>query len=591
MSKSLSGKELLPASPLLRLTDVARNGSNWIVMADSLVPGVCPNCGGVPVSRHSYYIRTLRDLPAFGAAVSLKIRVGRWRCFTPECAVRVFAGRLPGVAEFRGRRTCRANELARWISYALGGRPGERLIRRMGLPISNDTLLRWLKRSAKAPVTGAQVVGVDEWAKCKGRTYGTIVVDLERNTVIDVLDQHSTEAVGNWLFAHPEIHTICRDRNGRYGKAARMGAPAARQVADRFHLVQNLREAIERELATHRAYLRVKLISKGPAEATQAAPAILITTEPLARAPIARERRLLPARRLAAQMEIARQIRQSRQDLFDQVKTLRAAGLKISAIAQQLGFNRRRLDKWAKQSELPERSRMQPRPGSAETFREYLRQRWDAGYRNGMMLLDEIRALGYAGTYKALGKIVSPWRLGNVAFEKSEHEAGPTIAAPPVLTDSTQRQISPQIAAALLAKPRSELTSRQAEIVDALKEGCPGYTKMRRLMMAFRSILRQPKLRPLKTKRNARNVTALHRWMERARATGIMSIQNFESQLRRDILAVEAAVTERWSNGPVEGQVNRLKTLKRQMYGRAGAQLLRARLIPPPLDFALLQRE
>ena len=110
-------------------------------------------------------------------------------------------------------------------------------------------------------------------------------------------------------------------------------------------------------------------------------------------------------------------------------------------------------------------------------------------------------------------------------------------------------------------------------------------------MMAFRSILRQPKLRPMKTKRNAQNVTALHRWIERARASGIMSIQNFESQLRRDILAVEAAVTERWSNGPVEGQVNRLKTLKRQMYGRAGAQLLRARLIPPPLDFALLQRE
>jgi transposase len=569
-----------------------RNGSNWIVMADSLDPGACPKCGRMPVSRHSHYIRTLRDLPAFGAAVSLKIRVGRWRCFTPECAVRVFAGRLHGVAVYRGRRTCRANGLAQWIGYALGGRPGERLIRRMGLPISNDTLLRWLKKSAKAPVTGAQVVGVDEWAKCKGRTYGTIVVDLEQNTVIDVLDRHSTEAVGNWLLAHPEIHTICRDRNGRYGKAARKGAPAAKQVADRFHLVQNLREAIERELAMHRAYLRVKLTSKEPPEATQTAPATGIT-EPLARVPVARERRLPPARRLATQMEIARQIRQNRQNLFDQFKTLRAAGLKISAIAQQLGLNRRRFDKWAKQSELPERNRMQPRPGSAETFREYLRQRWDAGYRNGMMLLDEIRALGYAGTYKALGKVVSPWRLGNIAFEKSTDEAPPHIAAPPpVLTDPTQRQISPQIAAALLAKPRPELTGRQAEIVDALKEGCPGYTAMRRLMMGFRSILRQPKLRPLKTKkRNARNVTALHSWMERARATGIASIQNFEYQLRRDLLAVEAAVTERWSNGPVEGQVNRLKTLKRQMYGRAGTELLRARLIPPPPESARLQRE
>jgi len=89
-----------------------------------------------------------------------------------------------------------------------------------------------------------------------------------------------------------------------------------------------------------------------------------------------------------------------------------------------------------------------------------------------MMLLDDIRALGYAGTYKALGKVVSPWRLGNIALEKSIDEAPPHIAAPPLpeLTDPTQRQISPQIAAALLAKPRPELTGRQAEIVDALKE-------------------------------------------------------------------------------------------------------------------------
>ena len=217
----------------------------------------------------------------------------------------------------------------------------------------------------------------------------------------------------------------------------------------------------------HRAYLRVRLTPNGLPGTPALSPVTGMTDRP-ARVPVATERRLPPARRLATQMEIERQIRQNRQDLFDKFKTLQTAGLRISEIAQQLGLNRRRFDKWAKQSELPERNKMQPRPGSAETFREYLRKRWDAGYRNGRMLLDEIRALGYAGTYKALGKVVSPWRIGNIAFERSVNEAAPGVAAPPplLLTDQTQRQISPQIAAALLATPRPELTGRQAEIVD-----------------------------------------------------------------------------------------------------------------------------
>jgi hypothetical protein len=124
-------------------------------------------------------------------------------------------------------------------------------------------------------------------------------------------------------------------------------------------------------------------------------------------------------------------MRQNNQDLFDKFKALQESGLKISIIAQQLGFNRRRFDKWAKQSKLPERNKMQPAPGSAETFRQYLRQRWDAGYRNGRMLLDELRALGYVGTYKSVGKVLSPWRFGNVAFESPANEGEPDLVIVP----------------------------------------------------------------------------------------------------------------------------------------------------------------
>lgn len=370
-------------------------------------------------------------------------------------------------------------------------------------------------------------------------------------------------------------------------QAARLAAPAVTQVTDRSHLVQNLRETIERELALHRAYLRVRVTVNGRPDTPPLDPSI----ERPVGAPVARERRLLPARRLALQTEIRRQLRQTHQQLFDTFKTLQATGMPIGVIAQRLGCNRRRLDKWAKQSQLPARQKMHPSPGSAETFREFLRQRWDAGCRNGRALVDELRVRGYQGTYKAVGKILSPWRVGNVAFEQATDDLTMPAPPPPVLTDPTQRQISPQIAATLLTTPRPELTPGNAQIVDALEAGCPGYAVMRSLMMGFRALLKQSPSPPAPTTRPARSVTALQQWMARARASGIALIQNFEAQLQRDILAVEAAVTTRWSNGPVEGQVNRLKTLKRQMYGRAGVELLRARLIPLSIEPIVLHRD
>src|ERR1700704_3753233 len=179
------------------------------------------------------------------------------------------------------------------------------------------------------------------------------------------------------------------------------------------------------------------------------------------------------------QTEIARQRRQLAQDLFDRFKALHPTGPPIATIAYQLGRHRRRFDRWAKLSALPVRSRIPPRPGSAESFREYLRERWEAGCRNGRMLFDEIRAVGYRGTYKSLQKLVSPWRVGNAMFESEASVPTPppvvdavgttSTPSPPPSPDPPARQISPQIPAALLAKPRPELTARQGAIVDALK--------------------------------------------------------------------------------------------------------------------------
>jgi hypothetical protein len=296
-------------------------------------------------------------------------------------------------------------------------------------------------------------------------------------------------------------------------------------------------------------------VTVGP-PSSRPAPAIDVDRLPVCVPGNPRERQLLPARRLAIDTEIARQRREEQQALFDRVKGLQATGLPMSVIAQRLGCNRRRFDRWGKVGELPARRMMPPRRGSAATFRAYLRQRWNAGCRNGRMLFDEIRALGYVETYTPLHKRLSPWRLGNMTFESNgplsprpTNTATLSAASSPPLSplppDVTARQIAPHIAAALLAKPRPELTPRQAEIVGGLKAHCPGYAVMRSLMLAFRSILRQP-VTPSKTRRTT---VALHRWLDRAEASSIGVIQSFVGRLRCDVLAVEAAVTTRWSKG------------------------------------------
>jgi transposase len=204
-------------------------------------------------------------------------------------------------------------------------------------------------------------------------------------------------------------------------------------------------------------------------------------------------------------------------------------------------------------------------PWDGRIVSRLLRQRWEAGCRHGRTLLAEIRELGYVGCFSRLAELISPWRqppgeatIGLAEATQLQHE----IAHP------AARQISPQVAAALLSKIRAELTPQQAGIVDTLKQQCPGFAQMRELVLGFRTILRLGKL------------ATLQRWMQRALKTGIHALQRFVRTLKQDLSAVEAAVTKPWSNGPVEGHINRLKMLKRQMYGRAGVELLRARLLP-----------
>jgi len=178
--------------------------------------GCCPDCGKPSSCRHGWHERCLQDLPAQGAGVTVKLRMRRWRCRNRACQRSTFVEQLPEIAAPLARRTRRLAELVHLFGHGVGGRPSERLLKRIGMPASDDTILRHLKRRAHAQraETSVRVVGVDDWAWRKGHNYGTIVVDLERREVVDVLPDRSTASISAWLERRPEIEIVSRDRCG-----------------------------------------------------------------------------------------------------------------------------------------------------------------------------------------------------------------------------------------------------------------------------------------------------------------------------------------------------------------------------------------
>jgi transposase len=204
---------------------------------------------------HSYYRREPRDVPISDQAVQLHLHVRRFRCLVPPCPQRTFAERLPEVVPVAARRTRRLTSALQTLAFATGGEAGARLSHRLHMPVSPDTLLRIMRRAPCPVIPTPRVLGVDDFALRKGCRYGTLLVDLERRRRIDLLPDRTPSTLRDWLVPRPAIEVIARDRSTEYARGATEGAPQARQVADRWHLLHNLREALERMLYRRHAQL------------------------------------------------------------------------------------------------------------------------------------------------------------------------------------------------------------------------------------------------------------------------------------------------------------------------------------------------
>src|SRR5207245_210668 len=257
-------QSVLPNPRLLVLETIEQFEDRFLLTVRVQQVPLCPECGRASESRHSHYVRRLQDLPWQGLSVQIHLRVRRFRCRNPDCQREVFTERVEGVPPYL-RRTIRLVEIVRLVGYVAGGLPGARLLARLAILTSDDTVLRRIKVPSSATLSSnpPDVLGVDDWAWRKGHTYGTILVDLEQHCVVDLLPCRSAESFEAWLKEQPRIRVISRDRSGLYAEGARLGSPAAMQVADRFHLLLNLSAAVERALEERSRQLQLPFPARG----------------------------------------------------------------------------------------------------------------------------------------------------------------------------------------------------------------------------------------------------------------------------------------------------------------------------------------
>ena len=429
-----------------------------------------------------------------------------------------------------------------------------------------------------------RILGVDDWAWKKGQTYGTILVDLEKRCPIELLADRKEETLTAWLRTHPEIEVISRDRGGEYAAAAKKGAPQAKQIADRFHILKNLREGLKELMARKQKVL--------PEVEEDAADGIPLRAQGkraergFADAPkpdepekhwrsMSPEPRQLPAS--CADGEDApspsQVSRANRYDRYEAVRALHQQAFSQREIARRLSLSRNTVRKFLRAQTFPERSPRAYRASILDPYKPYILERWKAGCWNGSQLYSEVKARGYTGSVALFRLFISRVRKQHRAAGSSASlhlsADGVQISGPvdPVPNPCVKRRLSPARASWLYVSQAAKLDEKQQGQIVQIREAHADLDRAYDLTQAFVSMLADHR------------DTDLENWLAQAEQSGIRELKSFAAGIRRDYAAVRAAFTSEWSNGPVEAQVNCLKLQKRLMFGRANFDLLRLHVL------------
>jgi transposase len=461
----------------------------------------------------------LTDAPVAGRPVRISLTARRFFCDNPDCRRKTFVEQVDGLTRRWSRTSEGLRRTLTAIGLALAGRAGARLATTLGMPTGRDRLLRLVRALPDPPVGDIAVLGVDDFAIKRGHNYGTVLIDCQTRKVVDLLVGRDAEPVTAWLQQHANPAVICRDGATAYAEAARTAAPEALQVADRFHLWQNLAKAVEKCVARHKSCLAesVHTMLVDPAEAEAAEPTGAMAGR--------------------------------RRDHHALVHQMLAQGAGFRQIARHLGWSHHTVSKYAHAATWQELVVGQrPRPSLLDRFKPHLARRIGEGCLKASTLYREITAQGFTGSYAFVRKFLEQYR------------SRPDLTRVP--RPPSVRQVTGWI-----CRHPDNLVDRDTEQLRQILDRCPELRSAVELVRSFADMMAHL---------NGERLTV---WITAAEQTALPGISRFATGLTADLAAVTAGLSLPFSSGPVEGNVNRIKMLKRQMYGRAGFDLLRKRVL------------
>lgn len=509
-----------------------------IQVTSTACESACPVCQCQTSRIHSRYTRKAADVACGGRQVQLILHVRKFFCMNRDCPRKIFTERLTAFLEPWARVTTRLSQEIEAIGLATCGRLGARLGARLSIGTSRTSILRRVMKLATKTTDKVVHLGVDDFSFRRGRTFGTVLVDLERHQILDLLPDRQKESAAAWMKRHPEITHVSRDRGKDYAAAAKEGAPQAIQVADRYHIGQNLAEAVQLLLARLLPELK-QAQDKEAGEPRQPMQASLPMTQ------------WRPTPGKDVQQAVARR-RAEREDRYQQVVHLGGQGLTSKQIATRMAMHERTVRHWLQRKTAPDVRPRRKYASDFDAYAPYVLQRWQAGCRNGLQLWREIVAQGYPGSCRMVYRFLETLKTAETVTAEGTHRL-------PHYTSKSARWL-------FMRRP-ADLEDMEQEDLAAFRRLNPSLNTAYGLVQDFLQMMRK------------REGDRLDDWLRRVHESQLPELQSFAHGVEEDYDAVKAGLTLALNNGQVEGQVTKIKLIKRMMYGRAEFPLLRQRVL------------